>query len=298
MDVRQLQYFISVADHLNFTKAAEHHFISQTAMSQQIMSLENNLGVKLFIRENRTVRLTTAGRVFYKEARFIVSQVEEAIAKTRKADSGIEATLKIGFLGTNEKVFLPNLIRKFRQQYPSIDLTLYQNNIGELHEAIDHGILDIVFTTTYGLDLLPGIVIKKLINDPWCAILPSNHPLANRSKILRSSLINEPFISLERSVAPSAYDAWLQCFVKHGFTPKIVASCRTLEALLIMVEAEMGIAVFRRSLENYSYNDLRFINLDGKNEYSEIVIIWKSDNPNPSIPLFYESLQDQLNSSR
>lgn len=292
MDTRQLQYFISVAEHLNFTKAAEHHFLSQTAISQQIMSLEQHLGVKLFLRHTRSVQLTPAGKVFYKEAKIIVAKTEDAINKTLKADSGFEGLLKIGFLDPNVREFLPRLIRHFKQNYPAIDLMLYQENMGKLHEAISHGLLDIAFTTTYGLDQITGLSRKTLYKDPWCAILHQNHPLANETKISRSALANDFFIALEREVAPVPYDCMIQKCVEHGFTPKIVATCRSLESILMLIEAEIGIAIFRRSIESYAHKNLHFVDLEGDDEFSEIVVVWMDNNPNPAVPLFLNMLKD------
>lgn len=298
MDTRQLNYFISVAEHLNFTKAAEHYYISQTAISQQIKSLEQDLGVKLFYRDNRNVRLTPAGKVLYKEAKFLVAKAEEAKLKTIKADSGIEGSLKIGFLGPNEKEFLPNLLRKFKSDYPGIEVTLFQDNMGKLHEALNHELLDLAFTTTYGLNLLPDISKKTLLIEPWCAIVSRNHPLANESTIRRSVLANESFICLDREEASSAFDALIQRCIDCGFSPKIVCTCRSMEALLMMVEAEIGIALFRRSIENYAHNNLRFIDLEGDNEYSEYVLIWKSYNSNPAIPLFQKVVEKYFTNTK
>lgn len=297
MDMRQLNYFISVAEHLNFTKAAEHHYIAQTAISQQIQALEQHLGVKLFLRNNRLVQLTPAGKVFYKEAKLMVARSEEAISKTRRAALGNEGTLKIGFQGPNEKRFLPALIRTFKHMYPNIDLSFIQNNPEKLREALAHGLLDLAFTSVLGLEQTPGVVWNTFSKDPICAIIYRDHPLANEKSIRRSSLANESFVAIDRREAPFARDAMIRDCVNCGFSPNIVAECLSFESLLLLVEAEVGIALMRRGLEAYANNSLRFIELEGENEYNELVIAWMEDNLNPTIPLFLQALENQLHPS-
>ncbi len=296
MDIRQLNYFISVAEHLNFTKAAEHHYVAQTAISQQIQALEQLLGVKLFIRNNRSVQLTPAGKVFYKEAKLMVARSEEAITKTRRAASGFEGTLRIGFQGPNEKRFLPALIRTFKHTHPNIDLSFMQNNPEKLREALTHGLLDLDFTSSFGLEQTPGVIWKTMFRDPLCAIVYRDHPLANEQRIPRSAFANDSFVVMDSKEAPFAHDAMIQDCLNCGFSPKVVAECQSFESLLLLVEAEVGIALMRRGLETYA-NNLRFIELEGKNEYNELVVAWMQDNHNPTIPLFVRALEEQLHPS-
>lgn len=295
MDIRQLCYFISVAENLNFTKAAKQHFIAQTSISQQIMALEQQLGTKLFHRNNRSVQLTAAGKVFYNEAKIIVARSEEAINKTLRAASGFEGTLKIGFLGPNEKWFLPELIRYFRRTYPTIDLTLTQNNMEKLREALEQGLLDVAFNFTLGIDTTSGITWKTIYRDPICIIVYRDHPLASEPRIRLSDLSNESFIAIDRREAPFAFDAMIQECVNSGFSPNIVVQSRSFETILFMVEAEIGIALVPRCFEMYTNKNLRFIELEGENEYVELVVAWLKDNLNPAIPLFIKALEDRTN---
>lgn len=295
MDIRQLGYFISVAENLNFTKAAKQHFIAQTSISQQIMALEQHVGAKLFHRNNRLVQLTAAGKVFYNEAKIIVARSEEAINKTLQAVSGFEGTLKIGFLGPNEKWFLPELIRYFRRTYPTIDLTLTQNNMEKLREALEQGLMDVAFNFTLGIDTTSGITWKTIYKDPICILIYRDHPLANEPRIRLSDLSNESFIAIDRREAPFAFDAMIQECVNSGFSPNIVVQSRSFETILFMVEAEMGIALVPRCFEMYTNKNLRFIELEGEQEYVELVVAWMKNNLNPAIPLFIKALEDRTN---
>ncbi|MCL6479471.1 MAG: LysR family transcriptional regulator [Peptococcaceae bacterium] len=292
MDIRQLSYFISVAEHLSFTKAAEHHHIAQTAVSQQIMALEHQLGVKLFFRNNRSVRLTPAGNVFYREAKLIVARTEEAINKTRKAASGLDGYLRIGFVAPYRKIFLPELIRNFKRHYPGISLTFDQANVGKLREALEHELLDIAVISSYGIENTPGLVWKTLFKEPQCAVLYRSHPLAKEQKIRRTALANESFVAFDQREASFAFDGMIQDCVRSGFSPKIVEQSRFLETVLFLVEAEIGITLLPRCYESYAGNNLRFIELEGENEYHEYVVAWMRDNHNPAIPLFLKAIED------
>lgn len=292
MDIRQLNYFISVAEHLSFTKAARHHYIAQTAISQRIMALEQLLGVKLFSRNNRSVRLTPAGKVFYKEAKLIVARSEEAINKTRIAASGLDGNLKIGFMAPYEKMFLPELIRNFRRNYPGISLTFDQANFERLREALEQELLDIAFIPSFGIENIPGLVWKTLFMEPKCAVLYQSHPLAKEQKIRRTALANEPFVAIDQREAPFAFDAMIQDCVRSGFSPKIVEQSRLLAMVLFLVEAEIGITLLPRCYKVYAGNNLRFIELEGESEYHEYVVAWMRDNHNPAIPLYLKAIDD------
>ncbi|MBP2655866.1 MAG: transcriptional regulator AlsR family [Firmicutes bacterium] len=287
---RQIDYFISVAEYLNFTKAAKHHFMAQTAMSQQIRVLEKKLGVDLFIRNNRSVQLTPAGRIFLQEAKRIVAISDEAIKKARHAASGFVGTLKIGFLGPNEKRFLPDLVKKFRHDYPNIILSFKQGNAETIRSDLEHGLLDIAFTMAFDLDQTPGLIWETLYTDPICVIMHRDHPLANEAKINPVALAHEPFVAMEHREYPGAVERMIQFCITRGFTPNIVSQHAYLETVLLMVEAGIGVTLLPRFFDTYSNPNLRFIDLAGDTDYVYSVATWKKDYTNPSIPIFLKEL--------
>ena len=290
MDIRQLTYFISVAMHLNFTEAAKHHYVAQSAISNQIADLESQLGFQLFHRTKRSVQLTSAGRVFLQEAKMIVQKAEYAVQKGRQAAAGMIGALRIGFMGPPEKQFMPELVRRSRSKYPGIALSLSQGTMEVLRETLAHGNLDIAFMLAYDIGKIPEVSWKKVYAAPICAIMRYDHPLANRTKINRSELAHERFVTIDRKEAPGAYDAMLQDCANSGFAPNIVAQSSFLDTVLIMVEAEIGIAVLTSYFKAYANPNLRFINLEGDNEFVELIVSWNKDNDNPSIPLFLSEL--------
>ncbi|MFZ5967446.1 MAG: LysR family transcriptional regulator [Bacillota bacterium] len=291
MDIRQLRYFIAVAEHLNFTEASKHLFVAQSAVSQQIADLEKKIGVQLFIRDKRSVRLTSAGTVLLKEAINLVNKSEEAIEKTRQADLGIIGSLKIGFLGYSEKNFLPYLIRQFRRNHPKVDLQLDQYNHGMLTEALDAGELDIGFTFSFGLDTIGGLESSSIFTETISIVMHCDHPLANSTSIRISDLAQEHFIVLNREESPQGFNQTLLICGNSGFSPNIVREPRLLHTVLLLVDGGMGIAILPKSLQLYSSPSLRFVDIEGdKNEY-DLVAAWKKTNMNPSIPLFLKEIE-------
>lgn len=285
MDIRQLKYFVSVAKYLNFTEAAKHHYIAQSAISQQIGELEKQIGVKLFNRNNRSVQLTTAGAVFLQDAEFLISKATEAAHKARHAASGFVGRIKIGLLGPSEKKFLPQVIRKYHHNYPKIDISLVQTSAGQLREALERGELDVAFTMPYDLAGGSELTWKLIYNDPASLTLHRSHRLANETRVNLADLANERFIAIEREEAPGVHDLMMHHCARNGFSPNIVGRFRSLETGIMMVESGIGIALLSNCFRTYANSSVCFVDLEGK--YSiEIVVAWNKSNDNPSVPLF------------
>ncbi|MBP2654613.1 MAG: transcriptional regulator AlsR family [Firmicutes bacterium] len=299
MDIRQLQYFISVAEHLSFTVAAKHHFIAQTAISQQIQAMEKKLGVRLFTRNSRSVQLTPAGTVFLKEAKLLVSIATDAIKKTQNAASDSIGSLKIGFLGPNEKYFLPELIHTIRRKYPGIDLTFTQNTADTINEYLARGLLDLAFSECYDQIEQPGDFEWKTISShPICATLHVDHPLATQSKIDLLALAKEPFVAIDSLDYHAAYEHLVAfCARQGGFIPKIVSQHRTPETVLLMIEARVGISLLPQFLAFSGNPNLRFIELTGERAWVHSTLVWRKNNNNQLIPLLWHELQNVLSCS-
>jgi DNA-binding transcriptional LysR family regulator len=267
--------------------ASKSLYLTQSAVSLQIADLEKQLDVKLFARNSHSVQLTDAGHVFLKEARFIIATLEEAIKKTRHTASGFAGILKVGFLESHSKHFLPRLVKDFRSSYPKIKLVLTQLNWNELNLALERSDLDIGLTMSVALQNSPKIVWKTLYQDVECFVMPHDHPLANQPQLDLAIVAQEPFIVLNREVAPCPYDFTLRLCANRGFTPNFVEQPHLTEILLTLVESGEGIAILPYfTTKPYASPNLRFIKLDGDDAQTEMVASWKKTNRNPAIPLF------------
>lgn len=225
LEIRQLRYFISVAEHKSFTKAANELFVVQSAVSQQIASLEDELGIKLFNRNKRVVELTEAGKVFFYEAVRLLEQAESAITKAQRAAAGLIGTLKIGFLAAPVRNFLPILINKFLKKYPEIDVSLHHLTMMELNEKIESNDLDVVISLSLkgNLPNKEQLEIHPLYSCSTCVYLPYDHPFVKKDTIMISDLREEPFIMRDREEAPQWNDYVIDLCMKQNFYPNIVA---------------------------------------------------------------------------
>ncbi|WP_462409516.1 LysR family transcriptional regulator [Neobacillus sp. Marseille-QA0830] len=296
MDIRQLRYFITVAEHLNFTKAANQLYVAQSAISHQIADLEDQLGVKLFIRNKRSVQLTPAGSVFLKEAIEIVDKTSTAVEKAKQTEAGSIGSLSIGFLTVHVKSFLPGVIKRFRELYPKVELQLNHLPSKMLKEALEQGEVDLAFTLPSGLNRIEEIEIQTVAREPYCIVMHKNHPLANHQKIKLSDLASEPFIIHNRHDSPvGSYDFIVHLCEQSGFTPRIVNQPRFVDTVPVLVEAEMGISILPKSFESISSPSLCFIEMDDvKNNDCELVLAWKKNNLNPSIRAFIHTMETSI----
>ncbi|MCL6600473.1 MAG: LysR family transcriptional regulator [Alicyclobacillus macrosporangiidus] len=297
IDIRQLRYFLKVAQHLNFTEAANELYVAQSAVSQQIADLEKKIGVTLFVRNKRSVRLTSAGMRFFDDVSDIVGRVEEAVHNAQLVQSGIVGSLKVGFLAPHVRAFLPNVIKRFRDAYPDVELNLNHYHHGMLIRAIENGELDLAITTPFGLHRIEGIQVERILTEPFYVVLHRQHPLASRQHLRISELKDEKFIIHNRQDSPVGFfDFTLQLCAKNGFTPNIVSQPRFVDTVLVLVESDIGIALLPKSLEqHYSTPNLKFIPLADCEEHSlDLVMVWKNDNQNPSLPIFLNVFRESI----
>jgi DNA-binding transcriptional LysR family regulator len=290
MEIRQLRYFISVAEHLNFTQAAKRLFVAQPAVSQQIASLEKELGLKLFVRDKHSVQLTPAGKVFLNDALELLNRFEEAINKAKRAAIGEVGQLNIGFLYAPVKKFLPALVREFREKYPHVQINLNHYQTGQIVEKLRKGELDLAFTMAFRPEDKTEWGYKTLFSQPYGVFMNKNHRLSNRNCIPIIELADEPLVMLDRKEAPQGYDHLITLFSNHGLLPNITTQTQRIETVLMLVETGLGIAVLPKHLDVYANPTLRFIEIEEWQHSVDIVVAWKKTNTNPSIPLFLSEL--------
>ncbi|HHY68115.1 MAG TPA: LysR family transcriptional regulator [Alicyclobacillus sp.] len=290
MELRQLRYFIVVAEYLNFTEASKRLFVAQSAVSQQIAKLEQQVGVKLFTRNKRSVQLTSAGKAFLKEAIEIVRKTEEAIEKTHKANIGILGSLKTGFLAAPVRKFLPSLIRHFNNKYPMVDIELHHLNLAQLNEKLNADDLDIVFTVSFAVPQFGDYECKKLFSESICVFLHPEHSMCQKPGLRIADLAMEPFILRDREEGPQWYEYILMTCAKNGFLPKIARETRHIETVLMFVEAGLGITILPRYLEMYANPSIRIIEVEDEKDSFDVVVYRKKRNMNPSVPLFLNEM--------
>ncbi|WP_232016487.1 LysR family transcriptional regulator [Paenibacillus baekrokdamisoli] len=180
MDLKKLRYFIAVAEELHFNRAAKKLNITQPPLSQQIQSLEEELGVKLLERTKRQVRLTSAGTIFLEESRNIVSQLEQSIKLTQHASQGKVGLLSIAFVDSALGGMMVNVLKVFRERFPDVQLTLFEMTSAQQLKALYDGKIHVGFLRL--VDPSKHITSRLYTNESLVAVLPENHPLAKSDK--------------------------------------------------------------------------------------------------------------------
>lgn len=289
MDFWQLRYFVTAAEMLNFTKAANSLNVSQSALSKKVGDLEALFGVQFFLRGKRSLRLTMAGQVFLNEARAMLSKWDEAFQKIKRTATGDLGDLRIGYTGSFVTTILPPLMERFRKKSPDINLHIERWDLQILNEALLDGDLDIAFVIDNDRELSPELSWKRLKEEVLSVVLPARHRLAHRQRIATAELAQEAFIFMPRSVNRTFFDFFMGVCAKAGFTPDLVSQPAILETVLLMVDASFGITILSPLADMGTHPNLRMIPLE-ENYPVHLFAAWKKDNENPAIPLFLEQL--------
>src|SRR5580704_11681443 len=220
IEFRHLRYFLTVAETLHFSKAAQTLGMAQPPLSQQIKRLEQLVGHRLFDRTTRGVKLTLAGQLLAERARSTIEKVQDDIAQVRRLGRGEEGTLTVGFSGSVMFTELPAAIGSYRRRYPKVELRLRELATSAQIAALLNGTLDLAFLRDG--DPTEGIRITTLLKEKYVAVLPEGHPLTRRRSLSVKALEGEPFIMFARRMGPLAYDRTIACCERGGFHPNIV----------------------------------------------------------------------------
>ncbi len=293
MTTNQLTYFISVAECLNFTAAAKKHYISQTAITQSVQALEEQLGLQLFDRSRRKVELTPAGKVFLQEARAILEAERHAIEKAEAAAAGILGGIRIGYVKGYENPDFGRILRDFHQQHRDISIELCRENYLDLLLHLEQNKYDVILNICYSNTDLSAFSQKVIASYPLYAVLYPGHPLAGEKAILRKRLKDEDFLISKFYEDPTARGYILpDKYADSGFIPRVVATSPDMETLLLMVSAHMGITILPENAIAHlkDSGDFVLLPLTGKHEHIEVKAIWKEDNTNPALAKFLHML--------
>ncbi|BAZ12699.1 transcriptional regulator LysR family protein [Calothrix sp. NIES-4071] len=272
MELRQLKYFITVAEELNFRRAAERLYMEQPPLSRQIKQLEDELGVELFERSKRGVSLTDAGTAFLDEARLTLAQAERAATSARKAVERRQQNITIGFSICAFNRVLPEIIQEFRNNYPNAKVTLTEMSSQDQVRALLDEKIDIGFI--HPPVELQEIEILTLLCEPLVVALPCNHPLTEQETISFAALAKEPFIICPQHVKPDLYAQIISACQKTGFTPNIVQEASPPEVMLSFVESGMGISLVAAGAEIRHKVSVVYRPLDGA-PMLEIAAVWR-----------------------
>lgn len=269
MELRQLRYFIAVAEERSFSRAAGRLHISQPPLSTQIMMLEEELGVRLLERSNRGVSLTTAGSVFYEEMRAVLVRLEHGKTRTKQAGQGDVGTLSIGFVSIADYGVLPPALKEFRHRFPKVEVHLHELTTDAQIREMRMGRLDV------GIALGPiqdhDLDFESLIHEDLVMAAPSRHPLIKAKRPIDLRLFSmESFIAPPRDIAPGLHDLMISRCHSSGFVPRITQQARQMQTIIGLVTAGMGVALVPASVQNLKRTGVQYVRLKGVSQGIDI----------------------------
>lgn len=286
MNDLQIDYFLAVADNLSFTKTAAEKYVSQPAISKQISAMEEELGVQLFHRGHKSLRLTEAGGLF---AEFYRKQRQSLILLTEKAkesaDEGIILRVGMGS-GWSMDGIIPKIHQQLKEREIPVSIIVETYTFQQLSTAVTSNEIDLALTLQTDVPSLPHLMSFRLTSVP-CFISYSNDlPLAKKPKLEPMDFQNEPFFS---PVADE--NTYISGIVKsycepYGFTPRL-RSVRNVESLIVGVRNGLGVAVVDEWTKASLEPNCSFLPVSGMHE---IAAVWHRNNVNPGLSPFLEAL--------
>lgn len=291
MELRHLRYFAAVARHLNYSEAARRLHVAQPAISQTILDLEEELGIKLLLRTKRSVQLTAGGTTFLREAEEILRRAGEATRLAQRASRGEVGSLGIGFFGTAAAPILPALVQSFQRQFPDVELQLYEMNPDQQLVAFDDGRIQLGFTRLLPVDRRAEFEQEVVYIDHLVVALPGKHPLAKQKVVRLKSLAGESFVQFHRRGAPGLFDEVIGCCRRAGFSPRIVSEPNFMATVMTLVESGLGVSLIPRCVRSLNRVHVAIRPIAPKSAQIPLYATWRKSEQNPAMAAFLDTLR-------
>jgi len=273
-EIREMRYFMAVAERLHFGRAAEALHISQPPLSRAIRALEERLGVALLTRNRRRVELTAEGGRFLEEARRLIGQLERALLELRGMASGEQGRLRIGFVSLADYGVLPGLLRGFKAARPGVTLALREMLSPEQAAALASGELDfgLLLPPVTGEAALEHLVVQR---ERFVAALPARHRLArDGSRLAVSALAGEPFVMVPREIAPGLYDIVRGLAARAGVALNVAQEAIQMQTVVSLVSSGLGVAIVPASVANLGRRGVVYRELAGRHPRLDLWLAW------------------------
>lgn len=298
MELRHLRYFTAVVECKGYREASRQLHIAQPSISEAVSDLEHELGLKLFSRTHRNARVTSEGEIFYADAVRVLQLAETAILTAKRAAQGKVGRLSIGFIGSATLSFLPDLIRRYKLEYPNVKLALHDLYPVELDQACDRGEIDIAITRALSLERSKNRQSRVLLRDPLIAVLPQSRKVKSKNKKIRlADLANERFILFHRKGAPAVFDTIVGACRSQGFSPRVENEPNSMQTILSLVEADEGVAIVPGSTSILRSNGVQFVRL-APDLYLDLIAVWPLGEPSAVLRTFLDFLSANTDAIR
>jgi DNA-binding transcriptional LysR family regulator len=299
LDLRQLRYFVTVAETEHVGRAAEQLRISQSPLSRQIAQLEKNLGLTLFERTQQRIRLTRDGSVFLSEARALLRHADRLENLGRRLGRGEEGGLCIGYVADAMHTgVLPGALRRLQEERPAIHVALYSMPAAEQFEGLRQRSLDIALVGEAPDRDDPVLRSAPLLEDPLLLALPAGHPLAAHETVTAEDLDGQPWIAIEKPGDPAWRDAFVASCVASGFTPDVRLDAAEPLTALGLVASGLGLALVQRSMLRGATEAVTVRELPWHKASVHLWAVWHSVDLRPVVASFRKTVLSARADSR
>ena len=287
MELRQLRYFVAVAEELHFTRAAERLHIGQPPLSHAIQVLEADVGAQLFERSKRWVRLTGAGLLFLADARRILDLADQAAETARRAQRGEAGVLRIGFTySTPLTPLFANVINRYRQLYPAVSLTLHEMATLPQLDALVQRQLDLGFVRPPESALPPAISLDALREDRLIVVLPESSPLAGQKQVAMADLAQMDFVMYPQAAGTGIHPQIMRLCREAGFAPRIGQLAGESTTIIGLVAAGCGVSVLPASFERIRMDGVCYRPLADRGATTTLLLARRRDETTPLVNAF------------
>ncbi|YCM46741.1 LysR substrate-binding domain-containing protein [Verrucomicrobiaceae bacterium 227] len=286
MELRHLRYFMAVAEELSFSKAGERLRIAQPALSRAVGDLEADIGVQLFDRSRRQVRLTPAGETLWRESGIIFERLDDSIRRVRETARGEIGELRVGYIGPPTRGFLGALLKEFREKHPGVTLVIEERTPERVWEMVSKGRLSIGLTRPVRSHDDLGPKSRKLLDERLCLAVPDGHVLAGKRSVRWKDLRGQPLVLLARREGAGSHDAILSACREAGVLPEIIRTPSLMGTILQYVEAGTGLGIVPECAEIEAHG-VTLVPLTPKRTIP-LVLVWSKDTVNPAADAFRE----------
>lgn len=269
-----------VAEECHFGRAAERLGIAQSQLSEIIRRLEQKAQFKIFSRRPR-VELTPAGEIYLETVKAVLEDLRSGTQSARAVAFGTAGLVRLGFAPVSLLSDVPAVLRKFREEHPSVDLRLTEGHSRRLCWRLERNELDLVITRE--APSRKEIESAAIIQDSLMIAVPAAHSLSGADSVNLSRLAKEDFILFSRSAAPVYFDRIINSCREHGFTPNVVQEADGWSAILSLVSAELGITIVSEALSKVAFPGIKFLPLRPMLADVGFWLSWRRDRRAPAV---------------
>ena len=293
MKLLSLRYYVTVAEQLNFTKAAEYLYVSQPTLSRLMMELEDELGVTLFTRVGRGLELTESGELLYQQAKKILELCDN-LKKAVQPRTETSALLRIGYQAFLNMDLMDKAMNRLSREHPQIDISLTRATPVQLIQQLTKDELDVIFTIYACVKDLRDVECVHIKKNTLQIAVPSDHPFADREIVSLSEMNAENYVMMERRISPMTVDYFVQLCLKNGFSPHAVNYVTDIETALRLVKLGKGVTILNMSRGVQIPEGIHVLDIEGAQFDTDLdyVVAFKRNNPNIAIPLFVSNIMD------